>query len=171
MTYPEILNSERTTPRSLSQFFLQIQNIKDLKSNLNIVEAIALSSLDEITVASFINFINNDLNSLIEPEEILGAKNFLEVSKKIIDLSTDSNGVKRLDILSTICTRLYLKLMMENYQPEDLHKENLIKFLQLGEIPNDLQMSMYMDLSKNGNNTIKEMIRDKNLAEKLLKTL
>ena len=61
--------------------------------------------------------------------------------------------------------------MMENYQPEDLHKENLIKFLQLDEIPNDLQMSMYMDLSKNGNNTIKEMIRDKNLAEKLLKTL
>lgn len=171
LTYPEILNSERTTPRSLSQFFSQIQNIKDLKSNLNIVEAIALSSLDEITVASFINFINNDLNSLIEPEEILGAKNFLEVSKKIIDLSTDSNGVKRLDILSTICTRLYLKLMMENYQPEDLHKENLIKFLQIDEIPNDLQMSMYMDLSKNGNNTIKEMIRDKNLAEKLLKTL
>lgn len=171
LTYPEILNSERTTPRSLSQFFSQIQSIQDLKANLNIVEAIALSSLDEITVASFINFINNDLNSLIEPEEILGAKNFLEVSKKIIDLSTDSNGVKRLDILSTICTRLYLKLMMENYQPEDLHKENLIKFLQLDEIPNDLQMSIYMDLSKNGNNTIKEMIRDKNLAEKLLKIL
>lgn len=171
LTYPEILNSERTTPRSLSQFFSQIQSIQDLKANLNIVEAIALSSLDEITVASFINFINNDLNSLIEPEEILGAKNFLEVSKKIIDLSTDSNGVKRLDILSTICTRLYLKLMMENYQPEDLHKENLIKFLQLDDIPNDLQMSMYMDLSKNGNNTIKEMIRDKNLAEKLLKIL
>jgi hypothetical protein len=171
LTYPEILNSERTTPRSLSQFFSQIHTIQDLKANLNIVEAIALSSLDEITVATFINFINNDLNSLIEPEEILGAKNFLEVSKKIIDLSTDSNGVKRLDILSTICTRIYLKLMMENYQPEDLHKENLIKFLQIDEIPNDLQMSMYMDLSKNGNNTIKEMIRDKNLAEKLLKTL
>jgi hypothetical protein len=171
LTYPEILNSERTTPRSLSQFFSQIHTIQDLKANLNIVEAIALSSLDEITVATFINFINNDLNSLIEPEEILGAKNFLEVSKKIIDLSTDSNGVKRLDILSTICTRMYLKLMMENYQPEDLHKENLIKFLQIDEIPNDLQMSMYMDLSKNGNNTIKEMIRDKNLAEKLLKTL
>ncbi len=171
LTYPEILNSERTTPRSLSQFFSQIQNIKDLKSNLNIVEAIALSSLDEITVATFLRFINNDLNALVEPEEILNTTDFSEVKKKIVELSVDGSGTKRLDILSTICTRLYVKLMSENYQPEAVSKVNLIQFLQLEEIPNDLLMSLYMDLSKNGNDTIKEMIRDNNLALKLLKTL
>jgi hypothetical protein len=36
------------------------------------------------------------------------------------------------------------------------------------EIPNDLLMSLYLDLSKSGNNQIKEMIRDKTLATKLL---
>ena len=45
----------KNTPRSLSHFS-QIQNIEDLKANIAIVEA-ALSSLDEITVTSFISFI------------------------------------------------------------------------------------------------------------------
>jgi hypothetical protein len=135
------------------------------------VEAIALSSLDEITVATFLRFINNDLNALVEPEEILNTTDFSEVKKKIVELSVDGSGTKRLDILSTICTRLYVKLMSENYQPEAVSKVNLIQFLQLEEIPNDLLMSLYMDLSKNGNDTIKEMIRDNNLALKLLKTL
>lgn len=171
LTYPEILNTERTTPRSLSQFFSQIQTIQDLKANIHIVEAIALSSLDEIAVATFLRFINNDLNALVEPEEILNTIDFSGVKKKIVELSIDGSGTKRLDILSTICTRLYIKLMSENYQPEAVSKVNLIQFLQLEEIPNDLLMSLYMDLSKNGNDTIKQMIRDNNLALKLLKTL
>jgi MoxR-like ATPase len=171
LTYPEIVNTERTTPRSLCQFFSQIQTIQDLKSNIHIVEAIALSSLDEIAVASFLRFINNDLNALIEPEEILNAADFSDVKKKIVELSVDGTGTKRLDILSTICTRVYLKLLSENYKPEAVSKANLIQFLQLEEIPNDLLMSLYMDLSKYGNDTIKEMIRDNNLAIKLLKTL
>ena len=171
LTYPEILNTERTTPRSLSQFFSQIQTIQDLKANIHIVEAIALSSLDEIAVATFLRFINNDLNALVEPEEILNTIDFSGVKKKIVELSIDGSGTKRLDILSTICTRLYIKLMSENYQPEAVSKVNLIQFLQLEEIPNDLLMSLYMDLSKNGNDTIKQIIRDNNLALKLLKTL
>ena len=32
LTYPELVNAERTTPRSLSHFFSQIQNIEDLKA-------------------------------------------------------------------------------------------------------------------------------------------
>ena len=47
LTYPELVNSERTTPRSLTQFFEQIASIEDLKGNLQLVEALALSSLDE----------------------------------------------------------------------------------------------------------------------------
>jgi hypothetical protein len=58
--------------------------------------------------------------------------------------------------------------MSEDYSVENGHKENLIQFLQMEEIPNDLLMSLYLDLSKSGNNQIKEMIRDKTLATKLL---
>ena len=171
LTYPELVNSERTTPRSLTQFFEQIASIEDLKGNLQLVEALALSSLDEVTVSSFIAFVNDELTQLIDPEEILDAKDFKSISKKIKDISVDDSGAKRVDRLSTMCSRLYLKLTSKDYNPEKNHSENLVQFLLLDTIPNDLLMSLYMDLQKHGGDEIKEMTRDKKLASKLLSTL
>ena len=171
LTYPELVNSDRTTPRSLTQFFEQIESIDDLKDNIDMVESLGLSSLDEVTVSSFIAFINDELTQIIDPEEILDAKDFNTISKKIENISTDKTGVKRVDRLSTMCSRLYIKLISKEYQPSKIHSKNLIEFLLLDIIPNDLLMSLYMDLSKNGSDHIKEMIRDKRLANKLLSTL
>ena len=171
LTYPELVNSERTTPRSLTQFFEQIQSIKDLKENLHLVEALALSSLDEVTVSSFIAFVNDELTQLIEPDEILDAKDFQAVKSRLEDVSVDKNGSKRVDRLSTICSRLYLKLISGNYQPTKNDTKNLIDFLLLDIIPNDLLMSLYMDLSKNAPDEVKTMVKDKRLANKLLDTL
>ncbi len=171
LTYPELVNSDRTTPRSLTQFFEQIESIENLKDNIDMVESLGLSSLDEVTVSSFIAFINDELTQIIDPEEILDAKDFNTISKKIENISTDKTGVKRVDRLSTMCSRLYIKLISKEYQPSNIHSKNLIEFLLLDIIPNDLLMSLYMDLSKNGSDQIKEMIRDKRLANKLLSTL
>ena len=171
LTYPELVNSERTTPRSLTQFFEQIASIDDLKGNLQLVEALALSSLDEVTVSSFIAFINDELTQLIDPEEILDTKDFKSLAKKIKDISVDDSGAKRVDRLSTMCARLYLKLISDNYTQEKNHGKNLVEFLLLDTIPNDLLMSLYMDLQKHGGDEIKEMTRDKKLASKLLSTL
>ena len=171
LTYPELVNSERTTPRSLTQFFEQIASIDDLKGNLQLVEALALSSLDEVTVSSFIAFINDELTQLIDPEEILDTEDFKSVAKKIKDISVDDSGAKRVDRLSTMCARLYLKLISDDYAQEKNHGKNLVEFLLLDTIPNDLLMSLYMDLQKHGGDEIKEMTRDKKLASKLLSTL
>ena len=171
LTYPELVNSERTTPRSLTQFFEQIAPIENLKENLQLVEALALSSLDEIAVSTFISFVNDELIQLIDPEEILDTKDFKSVEKKIKDISVDDSGAKRVDRLSTMCARLYLKLVSDSYLQEKNHGKNLVQFLLLDTIPNDLLMSLYMDLQKHGGDQIKEMTRDKKLANKLLSTL
>ena len=171
LTYPELVNSERTTPRSLTQFFEQIASIENLKENIQLVEALALSSLDEIAVSTFISFVNDELIQLIDPEEILDTKDFKSVEKKIKDISVDDSGAKRVDRLSTMCARLYLKLVSDSYLQEKNHGKNLVQFLLLDTIPNDLLMSLYMDLQKHGGDQIKEMTRDKKLANKLLSTL
>ena len=171
LTYPELVNSERTTPRSLTHFFEQIASIDNLKENLQLVEALALSSLDVVAVSSFIAFVNDELTQLIDPEEILDTDDFNSISKKIKDISVDDSGAKRVDRLSTICARLYLKLVSDSYLQEKNHGKNLVQFLLLDTIPNDLLMSLYMDLQKHGSDQIKEMIRDKKLANKLLSTL
>ena len=171
LTYPELVNAERTTPRSLTQFFEQIKTIKDLKKKINLVEAIALSSLDDLTTSSFMNFINDELSKLINPEEILDSEKFEDVKTDIITLSKGDSGTKRVDRLSTICSRLYIYLMNKNYKSSKNHSKNLVSFLLIDEIPNDLLMSLYMDINKNGNDNVKAMVRDKKLALKLLKTL
>ena len=68
-------------------------------------------------------------------------------------------------------SRLYIKLTSDDYKKAENHSKNLIKFLMFEIIPNDLLMSLYMDLQKHGNDEIKEMTRDKKLASKLLSTL
>ena len=171
LTYPELVNSDRTTPRSLTQFFEQIASIDDLKDNLQLVQALALSSLDEVTVSSFIAFVNDELTQLIDPEEILDAEDFKSLEKRIKDISVDESGAKRVDRLATMCSRLYLKLASDDYKQGKNHSKNLIKFLMFETIPNDLLMSLYMDLQKHGSDEIKEMTRDKKLANKLLSTL
>ena len=171
LTYPELVNSDRTTPRSLTQFFEQIASIENLKDNLQLVQALALSSLDEVTVSSFIAFVNDELTQLIDPEEILDAEDFKSLEKRIKDISVDESGAKRVDRLATMCSRLYLKLASDDYKQGKNHSKNLIKFLMFETIPNDLLMSLYMDLQKHGSDEIKEMTRDKKLANKLLSTL
>ncbi len=68
-----------------------------------------------------------------------------------------------------MCTRIFLMLTKPDYKVKLNHQENLVLFLLLEVIPNDLRMSLYMDLIKDGSKEVKEMLRDKRIATKLLK--
>lgn len=164
LTYPELINNSRTTPRSLTQFFELITNLTDLKNNLALVLTLANTVLDEVTSNAFVSFINNDLDELINPEEILNSQNFSSVVKRIEDLSSDVNKGERVDKIAVITTRLYLHLTSSAYRPTERHAENLIKFLLSAQIPNDLSMGLYMDLQKSKDKDIQLMLRDKRLA-------
>ena len=77
-------------------------------------------------------------------------------------------GGKRVDRLATICTRLYLTLTKEKYEPQSNHSDNLVKFMLIECLPNDLRMSLHSDLMKNGSEKVKKMLRDKRLAKLLI---
>jgi hypothetical protein len=168
LTYPEVVTGKRSTPRSLVQFFEQIVGIPDLKKEIEMVSILAMSSLDDVTVGTFLGFVNDNLEQLVGPEEILEAKDFKKVSKRIENLSKSEGGGKRVDRLATMCTRLYLNLTKEKYEPKANHTDNLVKFMLLETLPNDLRMSFHSDLMKNGSEKVKGMLRDKRLAKLLL---
>ena len=108
---------------------------------------------------------------MIEPEDILNSNNFESTKKDILKLSKDSEGEKRTDRLSTVINRLYLYLVSSNYTNEKKHSDNLISFLLLDFLPKDLTMSFYMDLLKNSKESVKLMLRDKKLANFLVKSM
>jgi hypothetical protein len=171
LTYPETITGKRTTPRSLVQFFDQIHDIADLQVEMDLIMALAKSTLDETTVSSFISFINDDLSKLLDPIDILEASDFKQLKKAMEEIAIGKSGEKRLDRISTIITRLFLHLKHDNFEAKPDHKQNLVDFILLDVIPNDIKMSFFLDLNKESGSDVKEMLKDKKLAKLLLGSL
>lgn len=170
LTYPESVTGRRTTARSLTQFFTQIAELGDLSTQRELVHALALSALDETTVAAFLAFVADGLTSLVEPEEILDAVDFAPIAKRIRTLSKDESGT-RLDRLSTVCTRVHLVVTSSTYERGERHGENLVALLTLDCLPNDLRATLHRDLLREGGPVVAEMMRDPRLAELVLAAL
>jgi len=147
LTYPEAITGKRTTPRSLEQFFNQIKYIQDLNASIDLVTVIASGCLDEETVGSFIAFIKNSLSKLPKPLEILNAEKPSDIIHLIKNMAEDKSGVKRIDLISTFCTRLEMELRNPKFEPTENSGKNLIEFILCDLIPGDLRFSLHRDLS------------------------
>jgi hypothetical protein len=86
------------------------------------------------------------------------------------DVATGSGDSKRVDRLSTICTRLYLELSSRQYKPEAGHQENLFRFMLHPALPGDLRFGLHRDLVALGGD-VAAMLRDKELAKLVLGSL
>jgi hypothetical protein len=148
LTYPEAVTGVRTTPRSLVQVFSKLPaHISELKHNLSRVATIARGALDEETVSAFLSYVNDELEFLISPADILEAENFDEVRARIVAASRDTRGTVRLDRLSTICTRLLLAVAGDAYgKPSARNIKNVVQFLMIPELPADLRFSLHRDI-------------------------
>lgn len=168
LTYPEMVTGERTTPRTLVQFFQSIQTIEDLGQELGLVQMLADSCLDSNTVASFMSFINNNLSKLVTPEQIINTKNFnkdvLEHLKSIV-----MKGTLRVDILATLCTRLVNYLVINNIKPDKDQLANIKEFIKIDFIPNDIRLSMAQDLVSAQH--LKLIMADPEIGKLLLKRM
>jgi MoxR-like ATPase len=169
LTYPELVTGYRTTPRSLVQFFNQIQGLDDLVEQVEMVKMLADASLDEITANSFITFIRMQLSQLITPEEIVDAKEFKSIEGHLEDLV---NGkTKRLDILSVISTRLINYLVVNKITLSKSQTDNLVKFIMLELLPNDLRLSIAQDLVKSNNPSLTKLMAVPEIAKLLLRKM
>lgn len=172
LNYPEAVTGKRTTPRTIVQFLELISGIKDWKGSLDLVGHLAMSTLDQSTMAAFLTFVNDELEGLPWPEEILDAKDAAFMKKRITDLAKGKGGEsKRVDRLSALLTRVFLHVTADGYKPREKHSENIAELLLLEVIPNDLRMAMMSDLSKHGSKNAQAMTRDKRLSKLLLQKL
>lgn len=164
LTYPESVTGRRTTARSLTQFFEQIRQIPP-----QIRGRPRAHAGDELPRRRD----GGDLHELRgrqplgahRPQEILDAEDFKPIAKRVERLAETKGGGKRVDRLSTVCTRLALAVTRTGYAPGERHAENLVKFLPLKVLPNDLRVALHKDLLADGTETVRAMLRDKRLAE------
>ena len=169
LTYPEMVSGSRTTPRSLTHFFEQIKPIEDLRAEWDHVHALALSALDSEAATAFMSFVNDDLNQLISPEEILGDA-WSGTEARLRKLATDGDGV-RLDRLNAMTVRLYLTLTDDDFSPTADQGSNLVSFMTSDVLPSDLRLTLHRDLVRDAGPEVVEIMRDKALAELTLGSL
>ena len=168
LTYPEMVTGERTTPRTLVQFFQSIAPLDDLSEHLGLIQMLADSSLDSNTVASFMSFINNNLSKLVTPEQIVNTTNF---KKDVLDhlQGIVMKGTLRVDILATLCTRLVNYLVINNIKPNKEQLANIKEFIKIDFIPNDIRLSMAQDLVSAQH--LKPIMADPEIGKLLLKRM
>lgn len=170
LTYPETVTGRRTTPRSLTQFFTQISGITDLRRDIDLVSWLARATLDESTVGALMAFINEDLHELIDPRDILDAPRWPAMATRI-DVLAGSAASRRVDRLSTVCTRLFLALTRDPVILSGLQASNLVSFLTHPALPDDLRVSLHRDLVRDAGAPVAEAMRDKRLAALLVAAL
>ncbi len=171
LNYPETVTGKRTTPRTLVHFCEQIQGIKDLKTEIELVATLAAACLDETSVAAFVSFVNDELSTLLHPEDILDAKSSKDWQKPFSELAKGKEGGKRVNRIAAICTRLFLHVTAGKYQEKPHHAGNFAEFLLQEAIPNDLRGSLMMDLSRHDSAATKNLLKDKRLAKLLFEKL
>lgn len=167
LTYPETITGKRTTPRTLAQFFDQIRGIADLKRNIELVDVLARSSLDDVTATTFLAFVNDQLEQLVEPGDILDAQDWPAIAARLKKLAGGDGDAKRVDRIATICTRLFIALSSERYEAKPAHAANLVEFLLHPDLPNDLRFSLHRDLVSLGGK-VAPMLRNEKLAKAVL---
>jgi len=176
LTYPETITGKRTTPRSLVQFFNQIADIKDLNASIDLVNVLAASSLDIETATAFTAFIQESMAKLPSVTEILGAKEPKEFLDRIASLTKSKEG-KRVDLISTICTRLLIELGRKDADLPKTSTTNLIALLMSDALPGDMRFSLHRDLSSMaataapGAKVATEVCKDPGVAKLVLKAM
>ena len=170
LTYPECITGRRTTPRSLVQFFESIAPIEDLHAQLPLVRMLADSTLDQETSASFIAFVQQNLSRLVTPAEILGTDNFQDqILPRIHELVNQE--VKRLDILSVLCTRLVNYAIVNEVAVVGKELENIKAFILMDILPNDLRLTLAQDLVNSSNPSLKAILAVPEIGKLLLQRM
>jgi hypothetical protein len=101
---PELVTKE-TNARSITTFFNSISSFDSFENNLPMIQFIAEGSVGETFGTMFTMFINNRLDKMISPNQVLLNQNWDTVKSELQD-TIGSGAAYRADIASVIATRL-----------------------------------------------------------------
>lgn len=166
LTYPEIVQGRRTTPRTLVQFFQSITPIKRLEEQLGLVKILGDSCLDAETVAAFIAFVQESLHKLPAPETLLKAGSEADFQEQLLPLIQE-NPV-RVDLLSTLAFRLFTFGSDHNVEITPGQAENMKRFLLWKSIPADVRVGLARNLATSKQPVWQQLLEDPDLMDLLL---
>ena len=101
---PEVIKGT-VNPRSITTFFNAISSFDNFDNHLGMIQMIGEGSVGLETATLFTSFINNRLDKLVTPKEMLHGKGDQSILDKLKE-AINPNGDVRADIASILATRL-----------------------------------------------------------------
>lgn len=105
LRYPEMV-TKQTNARSITTFFNAISSFENFADHLPMVQMIGEGSVGEAFASTFNIFINNRLDKILSPKEMLHISDEKEVMRRMKDAVHDDNDNFQTAISSLLATRL-----------------------------------------------------------------
>lgn len=168
---PDLVKND-TNARSITTFFNSISSFESFESNLPMVQILGEGSVGEAFSSMFTMFINNRLDLLIKPEDILN-KDKEDVIKRLKS-NVKKNDDYRADIASTLVTRI-TNYINSNYK--DVRDSKVIQNVinRIADLVTedvfgvDLKFVLVKDVYKNNPDKFRGMFMHKDLMTYALK--
>ena len=150
LMHPESI-TQRINPRSVTTFFNAITSIEDFDSNLPLIQMIGEGSVGPEFASLFTMFINNKLDRIISPKDILekDTQYVLNTLTHVIGKDDDY----RADIASVLATRLVnysLNFSTKHSVPQDMVDRLIVLSTKAEVFTEDLKYRLVKDII-NGN--------------------
>jgi len=104
LLHPELVTQE-TNARSITTFFNSISSFEKFEDNLSMIQMIGEGSVGDAFASMFTTFINNKLDKLVSPKELLTHDNEQYILGQLKSC-VGEDDTYRADIASTLATRL-----------------------------------------------------------------
>lgn len=104
LLHPELVTQE-TNARSITTFFNSISSFESFEDNLSLIQMIGEGSVGDAFASMFTTFINNKLDKLVTPKDLLTHDNEQYILNELRSC-IGKDDTYRADIASTLATRL-----------------------------------------------------------------
>jgi len=104
LLHPELVTQE-TNARSITTFFNSISSFDNFEDNLSMIQMIGEGSVGDTFASMFTTFINNKLDKLVSPKDLLTHDNEQYILNELRSC-IGKDDTYRADIASTLATRL-----------------------------------------------------------------
>jgi len=168
LMHPELV-TKQVNSRSVSMFFNSISSVKNFEESLPLIQMIGEGSVGSEFSTLFTMFINNKLDKMISPENIINQdeKYVMNTLKGLVGKDKDY----RADIAATLGTRIsnYLEYYSKENQVEKPIIERITKIITEKVFATDVSYNMVKSIYNSNPGKFKLMMLNKDLVKYITK--
>lgn len=169
LMHPELVTTE-TNARSITTFFNAISSFGSFEDNLSMIQMIGEGSVGDAFASMFTVFINNKLDKLVTPKDLLTHDNESYILGELKSCIGSGDNY-RADIASTLATRLanYAVVYAKDNTVSQKITDRLISLCTKDYFSNDLKYLVVRTIFNGNKQKFNKMMMDPNIIKMTMK--